>query len=357
MLHLNNQHLLVLDGMLSAEMLTEIEVEFTTELDNEVALLGCNQLMPFEKLLSGSRPERPRLLAPILANQRVRYASVTIIADGPIFDLADWLSNPRIGQWLLIRAGSRSLCPRDTFHPEFTLETVAQARQSLADPPASARRHAAAHQTYSLTGSGATFQWQLDQWQYPLIHLPEQNIYWSLFPFTKVQFEAYWVATQANHPNRWYGERLARNPRQTFTHWLDHEPLILTDLLSDEAQRIAGRCRGQLPDVAQWRAAYRWLDAQAAALPPTTLYEQMHPAARALWEGLFRTIQPQTMTELALMRDGVVEWVRDDLQFVGLGKPRPTFQKMLSDPLHGRPIRPIRPNQRLRYFGLRILYF
>ena len=58
------------------------------------------------------------------------------------------------------------------------------------------------------------------------------------------------------------------------------------------------------------------------------------------------------MRELSLMEGGLVEWVRDGHNFAGLGCPRPELLPSLYNPLADE-VRPIRPDQRLPYFGLR----
>ena len=62
----------------------------------------------------------------------------------------------------------------------------------------------------------------------------------------------------------------------------------------------------------------------------------------------------RNMADYALLRGGLVEWVRDGAEWVGLGVPRPEFQPNLWDPLVD-VVRPVRHEERLPYFGFRLV--
>ncbi len=54
------------------------------------------------------------------------------------------------------------------------------------------------------------------------------------------------------------------------------------------------------------------------------------------------------------MKDGLVEWVRQDRAWAGLGTPRPEFHPNLWDPLSD-VVKPISLQTRLKYFGFRLV--
>jgi hypothetical protein len=60
------------------------------------------------------------------------------------------------------------------------------------------------------------------------------------------------------------------------------------------------------------------------------------------------------MREFCLFHGGLVEWVRHGESWVGLGAPRPEFHPHLWNPLT-HEVKPIRPDERLPYFGLRLV--
>jgi hypothetical protein len=60
------------------------------------------------------------------------------------------------------------------------------------------------------------------------------------------------------------------------------------------------------------------------------------------------------MRDFSLMSGGLVEWSRSNQEIIGVGVPRPEFHPNLWDVLINE-IRPIRPTQRVRYFGFRLV--
>jgi hypothetical protein len=60
------------------------------------------------------------------------------------------------------------------------------------------------------------------------------------------------------------------------------------------------------------------------------------------------------MLDLSLLRGGLVEWVRRDQTWLGVGAPRPEFYPNLWDPLTNE-VKPLHADERLPYFGFRLV--
>lgn len=190
---------------------------------------------------------------------------------------------------------------------------------------------------------------------FPYVELKDPALAVSLLPLTKLQFEAY-LADLTPQGDRWYEELLALNPRvspQRFTPE-QRERLFLTGPLPAEVEAYAAWLGEgyRLPTVTEWRASYRRF--QATAFTPLAASPAAGGRAAALLRRLEQQVRPQTLLDFSLMRGGVVEWARDRNAWVGLGAPQPRFQPNLWNPLSDT-VPPIRPNQRLAFFGARLV--
>jgi len=190
-----------------------------------------------------------------------------------------------------------------------------------------------------------------------MIRLPALGLDVQVLPVTKVQFEQY-LAQPDGLGDAWYDAVLALAPRVACFRFGedDRERLFLTGILPAEAREYL-RWLGpdyDLPTVEQWRAIHRALDELPAAVPPSSPQGSPWQARRhvGIFDALLRQLAPRNMQQLSLMEGGLVEWVRDGAIHVGLGCPRPDFLSHLYNPLIDT-IRPIRPNQRLPFFGFR----
>jgi len=194
-----------------------------------------------------------------------------------------------------------------------------------------------------------------DRTGFPLLEWTEAELEVALLPVTKAQFERF-LAEPNEFDNAWYEQVLAVNPRVSWRKFEaeERERLFLTGVLPEEALAFL-RWLGDgfdLPTVEEWRSMDRWL--RAAPLD-VELSKQcpMHHSAKAIVRGLLRQLRPTVWGELALLRKGVVEWVREDRGFGGLGAPRPTFYPNTWNPQRDEPVRPLRAEVRLPYFGFR----
>ena len=191
---------------------------------------------------------------------------------------------------------------------------------------------------------------------FPLIAVAESGLEVHLLPVTKVQFERFLAEPNA-FGDTWYEQILPGNPRIP-PHGLtteNREGLFLSGVLPGEALAFA-RWLGEdydLPPVQEWRAAYAALQGAPLYLPPLLSQCPARPVGPIL-EGLVAQLCPSSLLDLSLMRGGLVEWVRQDSGWAGLGSPRPAFQPNLWDPL-AETVRPIRPGERVPYFGFRLV--
>ena len=195
-----------------------------------------------------------------------------------------------------------------------------------------------------------------DRTNFPLLAVESAGLEMHLLPVTKVQFEQF-LAESSQVTRSQYREMLALNPAVTpeqFT--LDkREGLFVTGILPKEAQAFA-RWLGEgftLPTVQEWRTIYKVL--RRTFLPEHDLSSELveGPAGQIV-DKFSAHLEALTLQEYSLMRGGLVEWVRQGKQWVGLGAPRPQFQPNLWDPLTNE-VKPLQPRQRLPYFGFRLI--
>ena len=202
-------------------------------------------------------------------------------------------------------------------------------------------------------------EWILDASGFPMIYVPPLQGYLSIFPLSKVQLEALLASKRPwQYDDYWYKELLVISPRATVTRLgqQPYEMLFVTGLLPVEIIDIM-RWTGEgiaVPDSNAWRAGYKWLSEQSVSVLPSELNQRLHPLARRLWLALVRYLYPQTMLQLSLMKNGVIEWINDggDL-WEGLGKTRPEFYPSFYDPLLNDPMMPVSQSKRNKLFGVR----
>lgn len=197
-----------------------------------------------------------------------------------------------------------------------------------------------------------------DRLGFPMIEIPELALEVHLLPATKIQFEAF-LAGPEGFGDSWYEAVLALNPRSTWRRFdaANRERHFVSGLLPEDALSFA-HWMGKgfdVPTVAEWRV----IDAALAVEIMTSeklsaLRTHTGPHARPLLDGLVAQTKPVTLRDLSLARGGLVEWARNGSEWVGLGAPRPGFWANAWDPDFDL-IRPIRPGERLSYFGCRLL--
>jgi len=191
---------------------------------------------------------------------------------------------------------------------------------------------------------------------FPLVHVPGLNLLAHLLPITKLQFERF-LAEPNSYENRWYDEVLATNPRCSPDSFEDEhrEQVFLTGILPKEVQHFAEwlGVGFRVPTVTEWRAVYQTLsqlpfDSQSVDRLPLSY------AGREIIQRMVKLIEPPSVRDVALMRNGVLEWTLDETGWVGTGSPRPSFHPLIGDPLR-ETHRPLSFSKRLHYFGFRLV--
>ncbi len=195
-----------------------------------------------------------------------------------------------------------------------------------------------------------------DRTNFPLIAIERVGVEMHLLPVTKVQFEEF-VAESDRVDASHYQEMLALNPAigpDQFTLG-EREQLFITGILPEETRAFA-RWLGEgfeLPTVKEWRAIYATL--RVTPLPKHDLSSDLiEGPAGLILDKLSTQLRTHSMVDIALMREGLVEWVRQDQTWVGLGAPRPQFHPNLWDPFT-HEVKPIHLDERLPYFGFRLV--
>jgi hypothetical protein len=195
-----------------------------------------------------------------------------------------------------------------------------------------------------------------DKTNFPLVVIEEAGVEMHLLPVTKSQFEQYVQETGAVNRSR-YEEMLALNPAVPHANFRaeEREKLFVTGILPKEALKFA-EWLGEgfdLPTVKEWRAA---LAALRRVPPPrrNLITDLIEGPADDILERLEEQIHIRSLLDYTLMRDGLVEWVWQQKNLVGLGAPRPEFHPNLWDPLYNE-IKPLRLDVRVPYFGFRLV--
>jgi hypothetical protein len=205
-------------------------------------------------------------------------------------------------------------------------------------------------------------RWSFDRTGFPVLEPPQLGWAVQLWPVTKVQYERF-LAEPAGPGDEWYETILSVSPRVPILdlNEKNYESAFLGGVLPEEALSFA-RWLGpdfELPKEGDWRAMDQEL--MSAALGTEDLASLradpgFHPQGRRLLEWCLKEFQPETWGQLALLRDGLLEWVAlKDGKFGGLGSTRPTFLAVIVNPQRDEPVTPVRPEERKPYFGFRLL--
>jgi|MTBAKMStandDraft_1061839.scaffolds.fasta_scaffold00824_4 hypothetical protein len=184
---------------------------------------------------------------------------------------------------------------------------------------------------------------------FPLLKI-EKIGFLTLWPITKVQYETF-ITQVNNYGDSWYNEILASNPRISFQHFSkrNYERLFITGLHIGEVQSFAKWFGDgyQIPTVKEWRNIYKIISEDDFFSCPSDI---SYPAKK-IWKKFTRF--SNSPSQFSLMKDGIIEWVRDGEKYAGLGAPRSHFYPNVLDPCKDL-VTKIKQNERLYYFGFRL---
>lgn len=203
-----------------------------------------------------------------------------------------------------------------------------------------------------------------DRTGFPLVHLTELGYDVHLLPVTKSQFEQF--ASSDPIFRVIYEHARSLNPLPLGVPKRgSKEPVIaqrfMTGVLPEEALQFAVWLDNNeptsdyaLPNVAEWRAVYDCLQYERCEQYIDDILENSPgDDANQLIQSILKK-QPQTLLELSMMRNGVIEWVHSESDWVGLGTPAPAFYPNTFEPLL-ECVEPVDATQRMRPFGFRLI--
>lgn len=200
-------------------------------------------------------------------------------------------------------------------------------------------------------------QFACDKTGFPVVTI--EGLTLSLLPVTKLQFERF-LCEPGGLSSSWYRQLLIMNPRASCRVFADkeRESLFMTGITPEEAATFLSWLdpSARLPQETEWKRFARLL--------------QQVPFTRETEESLFRSgikssvgellkrlivlLKPSNLAELALIRNGVMEWVTTRSKPGGLGGPRPSFFRNTFDPYNDIPLRHF-ADERSPYYGFRVL--
>jgi len=199
-------------------------------------------------------------------------------------------------------------------------------------------------------------QLQSDALGFPIVYVGTLDLWVSLLPITKVQFERF-IAEENSFGDSWYDEVLNISQRRSWRNIASdvRESLFITAIFPSEALAFAEWLGKDfdLPTREEWSQMYQLM--QRMPLPIQSLQAFTgHPVAEAILNSILSQVEPSNMAEMSLLQGGVIEWVRQGHKFVGLGKPRAQFLENSFNPEADEPLYSPR-NERSRYFGFRLV--
>lgn len=354
---------------------SESAVPFWTEIRSIAFAIGsafAEPIMPQVYLLSDEQPHTLLSLADIeptfqkapnsliappmrdIVRRNEQVDALILIGTGEVFDLVDWLGEPLVKRWVVVRSGPDSLITSGTVGvDEVNGDSLAAIFDRLSLPPVSPTRTPPTSTIASLVDP----QWRIDRAGYPMILVKPLGAYMHLFPVTKAQFEKFLAAErESGWGDDNYGEVLQLNPRMSYraTELTRFERLFLTGIKPAEAKAL-GNWLGtefSLPDKQQWLTAFDWLEKQPVPNPPYGSAED----AVAIWEIMTQSRSARTLLDLSLMVEGVKEWVTLGGKpecFGALGRPVNRFHTLNRD---ARQLSTVNSTDtRLAPFGFRLL--
>ena len=199
---------------------------------------------------------------------------------------------------------------------------------------------------------------EFDKTGFPLIPLFDLGSYVQLLPVTKKQFETF-----VEEDPRWvtaYAAACSQHPEREPKDDLFLESLFITGVLPEEIHAFAdwltpeGAAPFRILDTDTWREVYRQIDLFRCT--PEEILDQCEVTeVRDMLQHIYTLREPHTLLDMSLMRKGLIEWVKEDETYAGLGTPRREFwATTLADPLEDI-VFPVHMQRRVRTFGFRLI--
>lgn len=197
-----------------------------------------------------------------------------------------------------------------------------------------------------------------DKTEFPLIEIPEMNLFVHALPVTKFQFEKFISESKlSDFTDKWYENILKLNPRiscRKFTE-KNYWKLFITGIYPKEAVKFAEYLGDdyRIPEVREWRKIYAYF--KSLQFKPSHIKDKSNQEilSTTILKGLEK-FSGDDLFSLTLMRKGIAEWVKEDEKYVGVGKPDANLYENAWNPLSD-VIRQIDKNERLYYVGFRLV--
>lgn len=200
---------------------------------------------------------------------------------------------------------------------------------------------------------------------FPLVHLLDLGLAVHLWPIAHTQFTACledrqdlltsYVAACAVQPPSASNPRPSGLENRIMTGVVPEDLIAFAEWMNDRRRPENEDGRYAIPNVEQWRAVHEYLqyerfDPHQEAISGVC----SNPIVQDFFQLVLRERQLHTLLDLSLMREGVIEWVRDENRWTGLGQPTWDFFPNTFEPMR-ETIDPIDSTRRQRTFGFRLI--
>lgn len=189
----------------------------------------------------------------------------------------------------------------------------------------------------------------IDKTGFPLIEIENIGAI-NMWPITKIQFERF-MSESNIFGDKWYDSILKLNPRISHKSFdrSNYEKLFITGIKHEESISFAHWLGADfdLLTLDEWRILYR--DLVFYKMTDLSIAE-LSSTAHTIWLKL--GAYSIDLRDFSLMRHGLLEWVREGVDYTTSGKPRQSFFSNAFDPLKNT-ITPF--EERLFCLGFRLI--
>jgi hypothetical protein len=200
---------------------------------------------------------------------------------------------------------------------------------------------------------------------FPIVHLLDLGIEAQLWPVARTQFAACIAHCPSLKPAFEAARALPisstknRPPLDLYARLMTGmipEDLVAFTAWINMMQEAAGAPPlYAIPTINQWRTIHDTLQYERCEPHVEVLQASCSsPSAHDFLQLVLEKRQPQTMLELSLMREGLIEWGKGVDRWTGLGQPAWDFYPNTFEPMR-ETIDPIDTTRRQRTFGFRLI--